>query len=145
MMHLSSHFTLQEMTVSGLAARRGIDNTPPADVVARLRHTCQGLEAVRVRLGCAPIIVSSGYRCLELNRLLGSKDTSQHVLGEAADFICPGFGNPLTVATAIADDSGIEYDQLILEYDRWVHISFSARRRHEALVIDHTGTRPMFA
>jgi len=142
-MKLSSHFTLEEMVASQEAARHGIDNTPPADVVDRLRKTCQGLEAVRIVLGCAPIVVSSGFRCLELNRRLGSKDTSQHRTGEAADFICPGFGGPTVVAYALRD-SGIEYDQLILEFDRWVHISFAAkRRRHEALVIDAGGTRAL--
>lgn len=141
-MKISPHFTLEELVISQEAARHGVDNTPPADVVERLRKTCMGLEAVRVRLACAPIIVSSGFRCLALNRRLGSKDTSQHVTGEAVDFVSPAFGAPAAVAQALRD-SGIEYDQLILEFDRWVHISFSGRRRHEALVIDGRGTRSM--
>lgn len=142
-MHLSPHFTLAEMTVSQEAARRGIDNTPTPEVLHRLARTAQGLEAVRVRLGGAPITITSGYRCLELNRAIGSKDDSQHPLGEAVDFICPRFGSPTDVAVALRD-SGVEYDQLILEFGRWVHISFGPRRRHQALTIDHAGTRPMF-
>lgn len=142
MLRLSSHFTLDEFIISQEAARRGIDNTPPPEVIEKLRKTAQGLEAVRVSLSCAPILISSGYRCLALNRLLGSQDTSQHVLGEAADFTSPGFGSASVVAYALRD-GGIEYDQLILEFDRWVHISFSDRRRHQALVIDKAGTRPM--
>lgn len=143
-MMLSPHFTLAEFTDSQTAARLGIDNTPPADILPALYRTAQGLEAVRVRLGGAPIIVSSGFRCVELNRSLGSKDTSQHVKGEAVDFTAPRFGSPLEIVVALKD-SGVEYDQLILEFGRWVHISFDATPRHQVLEIDKDGTRPMFA
>lgn len=142
-MNLSAHFTLAEMTVSQEAARRGIDNTPPADVMPALIRTAQGLEAVRVRLGCAPVIVSSGYRCAPLNAAIGGSKTSQHMTGQAADIICPRFGGPAEVAAALRD-SGIEYDQLILEYGRWVHISFAPSPRGKALIIDRAGTRPMW-
>jgi zinc D-Ala-D-Ala carboxypeptidase len=140
-MYLPTHFTLEEFTVSETAARRGVDNTPPPDIVARLRGTAQGLEVVRLRLG-APIIIMSGYRCGALNAEIGGAANSQHMVGEAADFICPRFGHPRSIADALAD-SGIEYDQLILEFGRWVHISFADRPRRHALVIDHNGTRPM--
>lgn len=142
-MHLSSHFTLQEFTVSQEAARRGLDNTPPPDVLERLKRTAQGLEAVRVRLGCAPIIISSGYRSPAVNAAVGGAANSQHMRGEAADIICPRFGTAVEIAAALRD-SGIEYDQLILEHGAWVHISFSERPRHMALVIDRAGTRPMW-
>lgn len=141
-MNLSPHFTLDELTVSQEAARRGIDNTPPPEVIRALERTAQGLEAVRIRLGGAPIVVSSGYRCPELNAAIGGAKASQHMTGQAADIICPRFGGPVEVAYALRD-SGIEYDQLILEYGRWVHISFSAHPRHMALIIDKAGTRPM--
>lgn len=143
-MMLSPHFTLAEFTDSQTAARLGIDNTPPADMLPALYRTAQGLEAVRVRLGGAPIIISSGYRCIALNRALGSKDTSQHVKGEAVDFTAPRFGSPLEIVVALKD-SGVKYDQLILEFRRWVHISFDATPRHQVLEIDSGGTRPMFA
>lgn len=147
-MNLSPHFTLEEFAASQEAARRGIDNDPPADLHAALRRTAQGLEAVRVILGMAPVNITSGYRCLALNRALGSKDTSQHVTGQAADFIAPRYGSPTEIATALRD-SGLEYDQLILEFARggngWVHVSFSDRPRHQALEIDRDGTRPMFS
>lgn len=142
MNYLSPHFTLAEFTASETAARRGIDNTPPPAVMAALLKTAQGMEAVRVRLGGAPITVSSGFRSLELNRAIGSRDTSQHVKGEACDFICPRFGTPRQVVDAIKD-SGIEFDQLILEFNRWVHISFTDKPRHQVLVIDRDGTRPL--
>ncbi len=139
-MNLSPHFTLAELTVSETAARMGLDNDPPPEVIERLRHTALGLEAVRVRLG-APIIVSSGFRSLEVNRALGSKDTSDHLRGDAADFICPGFGSPSTIVSALKD-SGIQFDQLIEEFGRWVHISFGPRMRGQVLRIDRSGTRP---
>lgn len=142
-MHLSPHFSLAEMTVSQEAARRGIDNTPPPAVIDALKKTAQGLEAVRVRLGCAPIIVSSGYRSGALNAAIGGAKYSQHMTGQAADFLCPGFGSPVEVAAALRD-SGIEYDQLILEFGRWVHISFAPNPRHMALIIDRAGTRPLW-
>ena len=142
-MRLSPHFTLAEFVTSQEAARRGIDNTPAPDVVERLRRTAAGLEAVRIRLGGAPIIVTSGYRSSQLNDAIGGSRTSQHMRGEAADIICPSFGGPNEVAAALRD-SGIEYDQLILEYGRWVHVSFSDKPRHMALIIDKAGTRPMW-
>lgn len=140
--HLSSHFTLDELVASELAERRGIDNTPPPAVIEQLKRTALGLEAVRVRLGGCPIIVSSGYRCLELNRALGSKDTSQHVKGQAADFIAPRFGSPQEIVYALRD-SGIDFDQLILEFRRWVHVSFADRPRGEVFQINHGGASPL--
>jgi hypothetical protein len=146
-MRLSTHFDLSEFTASQTAAREGIDNTPPADVIEALKYVAQGLEGVRILLG-VPIIVTSGYRCLALNRKIGSNDTSQHVKGEAVDFIAPGFGGPTTVMDRIVD-AGLEYDQIILEYaakgNGWVHMSFTRKPRHQALVIDDTGTRPYMA
>lgn len=146
-MMLSPHFSLAEFAVSTEASRAGIDNTPPGHVIAALERTAMGLEAVRVRLGTAPITITSGFRCLPLNRRLGSKDTSQHVMGEAADFICPRFGSPAKIVSALLD-SGIPYDQLILEFSGpagggWVHISFSDQPRRVALEIDAKGARPL--
>jgi hypothetical protein len=139
-MNLSPHFTLEELTASETAARRGIDNTPPQAVIARLRHTAMGLEAVRIRLG-APVIISSGYRSPELNLAVGGSTNSDHMTGDAVDFICPGFGAPSTIVSALKD-AGIEFDQLIEEFGRWVHMSFGLRRRGQVLRIDSQGTRP---
>lgn len=147
MTYLSPHFTLAELTVSQEAARRGLDNEPGPGELAALKRTALGLEAVRIRLGGAPIIVTSGYRCSALNAYIGSKDTSQHVKGEAADFICPRFGTPAEIVAALRD-GGIEYDQLILEFagtgKGWVHISFTDNPRRQALQIDQAGTRPLW-
>lgn len=136
---LSPHFSLAELTQSDTAARRGLDNTPPPPVLAALRRTALGLEGVRTLLGTA-ILVTSGYRSQALNKLVGGQRNSQHLAGEAADFISPAFGPPAAIVTRIVG-SGLAYDQVILEFNRWVHISFSDKPRREALVIDAAGTR----
>jgi zinc D-Ala-D-Ala carboxypeptidase len=141
---LSPHFELEEFIISATAARLGISNDPPISVWPALTGTAQGMEAVREELGGLPIKITSGYRSLELNRILRSKDISQHILGEACDFICPAFGTPGEVAKKLRASS-IDYDQLIIEFGSWVHVSFSASPRRQALVIDDTGTRTMDA
>lgn len=145
-MRLSPHFTLAEFTLSQTASRLGIDNTPPPEALESLKLVAQGLEGVRILLG-VPIIISSGYRCLALNRAIGSKDSSQHILGQAVDFEAPGYGSPRIVMDRIID-SGMDFDQCILEYppDGWVHMSFVRfGSRHQALIIDRDGTRPFMA
>jgi len=140
-MNLTDHFTLEELTHSQTAARLGLDNEPSPAVVDALTRTAHGLEMVRVLLQ-APILVSSGYRSPLVNRAVGGAANSQHILGEAADFTAPGFGPPEMIVRAIMRSTRpIPYDQLIVEYGRWVHISFSRSPRHQALVIDHDGTR----
>lgn len=147
-MNLSPHFTLQEFTLSAEAARRGINNDPPPELLPVLKRTALGLETVRIRLGGMPIIVNSGYRCLALNQALGSKNTSQHLKGEAVDFICPRFGNPANIVAALKD-SDVPYDQLILEFARsgggWVHVSFAENARRQAFALDERGVQPLFA
>lgn len=139
-MNLSPHFTLAEMTVSEVAARRGIPNEPTPEALEALYRTATGLEAVRAVLG-KPIIVTSGYRSPAVNRLVGGQPSSQHLRGEAADFICPAFGTPAEVVDALVK-SAVQYDQCILEFGRWVHISFAPAFRRQALIIDQNGTRP---
>ena len=138
---LSPHFTLAELTVSDTAARKGIDNTPSPAMIENLKKTAALLEEVRTLLGGKPIIVTSGYRCLALNRAIGSGDSSQHVQGQAADFSCPGFGPPLQIAQAIyAAKPPIKFDQLIHEFQSWVHISWAPEPRMMALTINENGT-----
>lgn len=119
-MNLTAHFTLDELTVSQEAVRAGIDNTPPADVIDALRLTAATLENVRLLLG-VPIIITSGYRSPPLNRRVGGSANSAHCDGLAADFIAPRYGNPAAIARAI-DANAIAFDQLILEFGRWVHL-----------------------
>jgi hypothetical protein len=147
--NLTKHFTLQEMTASEIAARRNFDNTPNATEVANLVRTAELLEEVRELID-KPILVNSAFRSKQVNDAVGSRDTSQHRLGCAADIRVPGM-NPDEVCRAVIN-SGIQYDQLIREFwdkDRgggWTHISVPNTKemtpRRQALIIDRTGTRP---
>lgn len=118
---LSLHFTLREFMRSETAARKGINNMPPETILPAIERTADHLEDVRRLLG-VPIHISSGYRCLALNRAIGSKDTSAHVRGLAVDFEAPEYGPPVDVCRAIYA-SDIQYDQLIFEHT-WVHIAW---------------------
>ena len=143
-MKLSEHFDLAEFTASQTADRRRLDNTPPQHVIANLLVLAAGLEQVRSLLGNHPLTITSGYRSPAVNAAVGSKPSSQHLLGQAADFICPRYGSPADIMAAIVG-SNIKYDQAISEFASngggWVHISFSGRGRKQALVIDNKGTR----
>ena len=133
MSQLSKYFTLKEMIFSDYAKRHKIDNTPDAKILAKLTITAKKLDAVRELLN-TPIIVTSGYRCLKVNKGIGSSDTSQHVKGEAVDFEAIAY-TPRQI-WAMIKLSNIDYDQLILEYDDWVHISFKdANNRKQAFEI----------
>ena len=140
-MKLSPHFSLEELTHSDTATRLGIDNTPTVEIIDNLTYLASELEYVRDLLG-HPMLVSSGFRCHALNDHLGSKRTSSHTKGLAIDFICPSFGNPNSVVSAIVM-ANVNYDQVILEYNRWVHLSFDPENpRKQALIIDKEGVRP---
>lgn len=138
-MKLSPHFSLDEFTTSQEAVRRGIRNEPGEDGLKNLRKLADTLEQVRALLG-HPIVISSGFRCRELNKAIGGSKTSAHMTGRAADFTCPGFGTPFEVAQAIAA-SGIVFDQLIHEYGRWVHIGIADIPRQELLTATKAGYR----
>ena len=143
-MNLSEHFTLAEFTASDTAARRGIDNTPSAQIIGSLTILAAKMEEVRVLLGY-PVSISSAFRCSALTKISGSKPTSKHVQGQAADFRCDGYGSLLDVIQAIRK-SGIVYDQLILEFFNpttgggWVHIGMGAENRKQLLTINSSGT-----
>ena len=143
MTYLTPHFTLEELCSSETAERYGIDNTPPEEVRNNLRLLALSLEKVRTLLGGKPIHVTSAYRNPEVNRIIGSKPTSDHIQGLAADFVCPTFGGPdYVVRTIMASD--LPYKQVIREFDRWTHFSIPAEEeeaKREALIIDKTGTR----
>jgi hypothetical protein len=140
-MQLSEHFTLDEFTFSQTASRYNIDNTPGSKELENLQYTALQMESVRDILK-HPISISSAYRSLAVNRAVGSTaKRSQHLDGCAVDFTCAKFGTPRDIVKKIMC-SNIKYDQLILEFDRWVHISFvKEANRKEVLVIDNSGTR----
>ena len=131
---LSAHFTLDEFIRSTKATVERIDNTPPPEIIARLKVTAERMEQVRDLLGGNAIHISSGYRNPVLNKAVGGTNTSDHMSGYAVDFVCPNFGTPYEVCCAIRDSSLMAHvDQLIHEKLRWVHISFDPQCRKQLL------------
>lgn len=128
-MKLSKDFTLQELTKSEIADRNNINNIPTADHITNLVLLCQYiLQPVRSHFD-KPVSITSGYRSPELCILIGSKPTSQHTFGQAADFKIAGVANKI-VSDWIVDT--LDFDQCILEFWKpeepnsgWVHCSYS--------------------
>jgi len=143
MTQLSPHFSLEELTRSDVAVRNGWDNSPDDAVQANLMRLAEFLERVKVLLDNKPVMINSAYRSKQVNDAVGSKDTSQHRLGCAADIRVPGM-TPDQVTQAIIG-SGLPFDQVIREFDSWTHVSVPNREgeqpRGQALIIDKTGTR----
>ena len=143
-MKLSENFSLEELTASETADRNGWDNTPNATELSNLVRLAAFLEEVKTVLGGKPIMVNSAFRCKQVNDAVGSKDTSQHRIGCAADIRVPNMTPDEVVKAVIA--SGIGYDQIIREFDRWTHISIpntaGSDPRRQSLIIDKAGTRP---
>lgn len=141
MTNITPHFTLEELTYTD---HRDLDNTPGPEELGNLKRLADFLEQVKVVLAGKPIMVNSAYRSKAVNDAVGSKDTSQHRLGCAADIRVPGMTPDEVVKAVLA--SKIGYDQIIREFDRWTHISVpshvSDAPRRQALIIDKTGTRP---
>ena len=138
---LSLHFTLEELTTTD---HRQFDNTPNPDELANLNRLAKFLEQVKTALGGKPVMINSAFRCKQVNDAVGSKDTSQHRIGCAADIRIPGMTPDDVVKTIMA--AGLGYDQIIREFDRWTHISIpnnpEDKPRQQALIIDRSGTRP---
>ncbi len=123
---LSAHFTLSEAIFSPRALELSIDNFTPIteEILSAAKYTAAKLEIVRSLLNAHPIHINSWIRCTELNTAIGGAHSSQHLKGEAVDFICPDFGTPLDICrTLISSREVLQFDQLILEHS-WVHISF---------------------
>jgi hypothetical protein len=143
-MNLTPHFTLDELTASESAERNGWDNSPNDAELENLKRLADFLEQVKVVLGGKPIMINSAFRSKKVNDSVGSKDTSQHRVGCAADIRVPGMTPDQVVKAIIA--SGIGYDQVIREFDRWTHISIpnsvDTSARKQALIIDKAGARP---
>lgn len=130
---LSRFHTLAQLIHSDTARACGLDNEPPPALLGNLRRLAHGLDEVRTLLG-HPLRITSGYRSPALNALVGGTPESQHTQGLAADFVCPAFGLPIDVARTIST-SGIDFDQCILEFGKWVHLSFSDAPRRRTLTI----------
>jgi putative chitinase len=140
MTHLTEHFTLDELTHTN---HRTLDNTPNDAEQANLQRLAEFLEQVKSALGGKPIMVNSAFRSKAVNDAVGSKDTSQHRLGCAADLRVPGMTPDSVVRAIIA--ANLPFDQIIREFDAWTHISVpntpDLKPRRQALVIDKAGTR----
>lgn len=131
----TEHFSFEEFILSPVAIRNGIVNDPPDHLLPNILKTMTGLEKIRSIVD-APIKVLSGYRCEELNRIIGGHKSSQHIKGQAADIICPKYGNAYQLAKAILEEmDSCGVDKLILEFGRWVHVSFNDSPRKEVYTI----------
>ena len=140
-MNLSPHFTLAELTVTD---HREFDNSPTQEEISNLQRLAQLLEQVKEAIGGKPVMINSAFRCKQVNDAVGSKDTSQHRHGCAADFRVPSMTPDAVVRAVIAAD--LPYQQLIREFDRWTHISITnepnADPKRQVLIIDKLGVRP---
>tara|TARA_R110000868_G_scaffold7278_1_gene39762 strand:+ start:460 stop:888 length:429 start_codon:yes stop_codon:yes gene_type:complete len=139
---MTPHFTLAELTHTD---HRSLDNTPNAGELANLQKLAEFLETVKTTLGGKAVMISSAYRSKAVNDAVGSKDSSQHRQGLAADFKVPGMIPDAVVRTIIA--ANLPFDQIIREFSDpvagggWTHISISDKPRRQALIIDKAGTR----
>jgi hypothetical protein len=139
-MNLTDHFTLEELTHTD---HRQFDNEPNEAELENIKRLAAFLEDVKTALGGRPIMVNSAFRSKQVNDAVGSKDTSQHRIGCAADIRVPSVTPDEVVKTIIA--AGLPYDQVIREFDRWTHVSIpntpTTAPRKQALIIDKQGTR----
>lgn len=153
---LTTHFFLREFTYSATATKRDIPNHPPKPALLQLARLARVLERCRMILDDRPIRITSGYRCPDLNRAVGGVGNSHHLYGCAADFICPGYGDPQKVHAALTDALRAQdanpgtnpippIDDLGLEFKRWIHLaiprpvqwtSWSSRRLHGTTTYD---------
>jgi len=139
-MNLTPHFTLEELTHTD---HREFDNTPNEQELENIKRLAEFLEEVKTVLGGKPVMVNSAFRSKQVNDAVGSKDTSQHRVGCAADIRVPTMTPDEVVKAIMASD--LAYDQLIREFDRWTHLSITntagAAPRKQVLIIDKKGTR----
>jgi zinc D-Ala-D-Ala carboxypeptidase len=145
MTRLTDHFTLSELTHSDVAVRLLIDNDPSELIVAHLKEMCtELLEPMRTFLGGLPVQVSSGYRSKRLNAAIGGSARSQHCVGAAIDFTVSGLSPRQAFKQIHAGRHHLKYDQLILEFGRWVHISYApVNPRKQALIARKVTSRSM--
>lgn len=117
------NFTISELIKSDTAEKNGLNNTPDINSLDNLLELIfYVLQPLREKLG-KPMVITSGFRSVKVNELVGGVDNSQHLYGQAADFVVNGM-TPKQVVEFVKN-SGIEFDQLISEYDQWTHISFN--------------------
>jgi uncharacterized protein YcbK (DUF882 family) len=144
MTQLTVNFSLEELTRSEAADRNGWDNTPNEQERKNLARLALLLQQVKFAVDGKPVMINSGFRSKKVNDSVGSKDSSQHRIGCAADIRVPGMKPREVVEACIA--AKVPFDQIILEFDSWTHISVpnteGAAPRNSRLIIDKQGTRP---
>jgi hypothetical protein len=137
---MTPHFTLAELTHTD---HRQFDNTPDPAALANLQRLAEFLEVVKTTLGGKPVMITSGFRSKQINDAVGSKDSSQHRTGCAADIRVLGM-TPDQVVRALID-AKLPYQQVIKEFNSWTHVSVpnapEMMPSRQALVIDKLGTR----
>lgn len=129
---MAKYFSIEEFTKSSSAAKYNIDNTPDEEATKNLEKLMEFLDPIRDKW-CKPIIITSGYRCKELNKVIGGSKTSSHCSGLAADLKYQE--NLFQFLLDYLKDK--EFDQLIMEYSgsvRWIHIGIGAKMRKQVLV-----------
>jgi len=131
MMQLTEHFSLLEMTRSETGTRKGIDNTLPRSLNANIEAMAKTMEVVRHICGDKPVRVYSCYRSPRVNTAVGGSKTSSHMFALATDFIIEG----LTISETIniIRHSDIKFDQIIDEFNSWVHLGIDPAMRHQVL------------
>lgn len=134
---IGRYFWISEFLRSEVALRLGIDNKPGGDALNNLRNVlAPGMERIRGMLG-VPVFVTSGYRSPAANAAVGGAVASQHTIGQAADFIAPEAGTPLSICRRIAQhQQEIHFDQLIYE-GTWVHVSFVVAKPRGSVLTAH--------
>jgi zinc D-Ala-D-Ala carboxypeptidase len=142
-MQLSKNFFLSELVISEAAARHGLNNQPTALVRGNLKRLCnEVLQPLRNFIG-KPVIVTSGYRSVEVNKLVGGSATSAHCYGLAADIHVPG----MSVRQLMHKIKGLQlpFDQIIDEYGSWVHVGLSANNRGQTLQARYVGGKAVYS
>ena len=147
-MKLSAHFDLEEFTCSDTAARMCINNDLPIELLAEAKKTADMMEAIRAYLSDrlqkpCPVIITSAYRCSQLNKAIGSSETSDHIKMMAVDFKAPSFGSPYDICRELSPAmSMLGIGQLIFEWGSWIHVSTRIPDKiiNRIITIDKNGT-----
>lgn len=138
-MKLSKYFTKEEFESSQVAARKGISNSMPEDIQANAVLLCKNiLDPIRVYYK-KPLIITSGFRCKRVNKLIGGSATSQHCLGKAADFVVSGVALKTIFNDIVSGKLPLNtnFDQIIFEFGNWIHISHDTKPRKQRLLASY--------